>query len=103
MIDLNPVVMLEELPTIATASVLLFQQFGQSQTGTWIPSSSRAPVHPIAVIRTPVARDLNMPCNRHLTMREKVHRISVRGGCGKDQTRVLSAPIPILRPGDGFC
>ena len=55
MIHLNPVVMLEEQPTVATAPVLLFEQPGQSWTDARMPSLSRAPVHPIAIIGTAVA------------------------------------------------
>ena len=67
-IDLDPVALLEDQPTIATAPTLLLQQLRQSRTDVRVPSLSRAPVHPITIVRTAVARDLNVPRDRHLTM-----------------------------------
>ena len=77
MVHFDPVVMLEEQPAIATASVLRFEQLRQSRTGGWMPSLSSAPVHPIAIIGTPVASDLDMPCDGHLTVEVEGH--GVRG------------------------
>src|SRR6266571_4738717 len=50
MVHLNPVVMLEEQPTTATASVLLFEQPGQSCTDVGVSALSRAPVYPVPII-----------------------------------------------------
>ena len=75
MIHLNPVVMLEEQPTVATAPVLHFEQLGQSRTGVRMPSLSCTPVHPIAIVRAAVASHLDVPRDRHLTMGEQVHGV----------------------------
>ena len=83
MIDLDPVVLLEAHPTIATTPALLSQQFGQSQTDARVSSLSRAPVHPIAIIGAAVALDLNMPGNGHLTVGQEAYGIRVRGRGGK--------------------
>src|SRR5262249_23026678 len=76
-VDLDPVVMVEEQPTIATAPVLLFQQFGQSQTGIRVSSLSRAPVHPVTIIGTAVALDLDMPGYGHLAVGQEVPGVRV--------------------------
>ena len=72
MVHLNPVVMLEEQPTTATASVLLFEQPGQSCTDVGVSALSRAPVDPVPIIGTAVALDLHMPGNGHLAVGQQV-------------------------------
>jgi hypothetical protein len=57
MISLDAVVMVEEPPAVATAPALSFEQRGPSRTGIGMPSSSRAPVHPIAIGRCVRAMD----------------------------------------------
>ena len=86
MIDLDPVVMLEAQPTIATTPALLFQHLGQSQTDARVSSLSRAPVHPIAIIGTTVALDFDMPSNGHLAVGQEAYGARVSGGGGKGQT-----------------
>src|SRR2546423_13704633 len=84
MIHLNPVVMLEEQPAVATAPVLRFEQPGESRTGVGMPSLSRTPVDPIAVVGAAARSDLDLPRDRHPTMAQEVHgvRLSGRGGKG---------------------
>ena len=82
-IDLNPVIMVEAQLTIPAASVLLFEELGQSSTDTRVPSSSLTPVPPVAIIGTPVPTDFDVPSNSYLTMSEEVYSVWVRGGCGK--------------------
>src|SRR4029453_16974572 len=84
-IDLDPVVVLEEQPAISTAPVLLFEQLRQSRTGARVPSLSGTPVHPLALIGTAVACDLDMPRDGHLTMGVEAHGIGGCGRGGKDQ------------------
>jgi len=50
MVPLNPVVMLEEPPTTATASVLLGEPPGQSCTDVGVSAWSRAPVSPVPIL-----------------------------------------------------
>src|SRR5919206_984312 len=101
MIDLDPVIMVEAQLTIPAASVLLFEELGQSSTDTRVPSSSLTPVHPVAIIGTPVPTDFDVPSNSHLTMGEKVYRIRIRGGCGKGETVVHAMPVPLPDPSGG--
>src|SRR5262249_1870091 len=101
-IDLNPVIMVEAQLTISTAAVLLFEELGQAWTDTRVPSSSRTPVHPVAIIGTPVPTDFDVPSNRDLTMGQEVDRVRVRGGCGKGETVVHAMPVPLPDPSGSF-
>jgi hypothetical protein len=102
MIHLDPVVMLEEQPAVATTPLLLFQQPGQSWIGVGMPSLPHTPVHPIAIVRTAVSLDLNMPRDCHLTV--EVARPGVRAGrrSGKDLTSAKPTPVPWDDPSHGF-
>src|SRR5688572_15450775 len=86
MVYLNPVVMLEEQPTVATSAALLFEQAGQSSTDTGVSALSRAPVHPVPIIGTAVTLDLPMPENGHLAMGQQVQGIGVGSRGCKGQT-----------------
>src|SRR5712691_2873402 len=101
MIHLDPVVMLEEQPTMATASMLLFQQPGQSCTDVGVSALSRAPVYPVPIIGTAVALDLHMPGNGHLAVGQQVPGIGVGGRGGKGQTGASPMPVPPDGPGGG--
>jgi len=98
MIHLDPVVMLEEQPAIATASVLRFEQLRQFWTRVRMSSLSSTPVHPVPIIGTAVTLDLDMPGDGHLTMEVEVHRGRVEGRGGKRQTVVQSMPVPLVDP-----
>src|SRR3989442_10807459 len=77
MVHLNPVVMLEEQPTAATASVLLFEQPGQSCTDVGVSALSRAPVDPVPIRGPAVALDLHMPGDGHLAVGQQLNDIGV--------------------------
>ncbi len=101
-INLNAVVMVEAQPTRRTAPVLPFKQFGQAWTDTRMPSASRAPIHPVAIIGTTIAPDFDVPCNGHLTVGEEMHGFRVRRRCGKGETGLPSMPVPFYGPRDGL-
>jgi hypothetical protein len=86
MIHLELVIMLEEHPAGATAPVLRFEQFGHSRTGVRMPSLADTPVHPVAIVRTAVARDLHMPGNRHRLMRVEIDGLRASGRRRKGPT-----------------
>jgi len=96
-VHLNPVIMLEEQPTVATLTPLHFEQPGQFRTDRWMPSLSSAPVHPIAVIRTAIALDFDMPRNRHVAVSPKARRFRVGRRGRKGQA--CAQPMPVA-PGD---
>src|SRR5712671_1922902 len=99
MIHLDPVVMLEEQPAVATTPLVLFEQLGQSWIGVGMPSLPRTPVHPIAIVWTAVPLDLDVPrdCHLwtavpldldvprdcHLTMEVEIHGVRVCRRSGK--------------------
>src|SRR2546430_8418933 len=94
MVHLNPVVMLEEQPTMATASVLLLQPPG--------PSCTDAPVYPVPLRGTAVALDLHMPGHGHLAVGQQVHGIGVGGRGGTGQTGASPMLVPPEGPGGGL-
>ena len=85
-INLNAVVMVEAQATRRTASLLPFEQLGQSWTDARMPSASCTPIHPIPVVGTAVAPDFDVPRNGHLTMRAESHRVRVRRGRSEGET-----------------
>jgi hypothetical protein len=101
-INLNAVIMVEAQPTRRTAPMLPFEQFGQAWTDIRMPSASRVPIHPVAIIGTAIAPDFDMPCNGYLTVREEMHGFRVRRRCGKGETGLPSMPIPLHGPRDGL-
>src|SRR5262249_60054140 len=60
MIHLQLVIMLEVLSTVGTAPVLFFEQSGYAGLHRRVVSPAAAPIHPIPIVRTPIARDLGM-------------------------------------------
>ena len=77
MVHLDAVIMLEEQPTVTTSASLLFEQPRQFGTDHGMPSLSGAPVHPIAVIGTAIALDVDMPRNCHFAVSPKARRFRV--------------------------
>ena len=101
MIHLNPVVMLEEQPTVTTLAALCFEQPGPSGIGVGMPSLSDTPVHPIAVVRAAVPSDLHVPRDRHLAMGQEVHGIGISGRGGKGHPGAQLMPVPLPYPPSG--
>ena len=60
MIDLKLVSMVEEQSTGGAASALLLDQGGQSRTDRRVLPSSFTPIHPISIVRTPIACDFRV-------------------------------------------
>jgi hypothetical protein len=94
--------MLEEQPTATTASVLLFEQPGQSCTDVGVSALSRAPGDPVPVIGTAGALDLHMPGHGHLAVGQQVRGIGVGGRGGKGETGAYAMPGPPDGPGGGL-
>ena len=83
MINLKLVSMLEEQSTVGTAPLLPFEQGGQSGIDRRVLSLSFTPVHPIPIVRTPIARDLGVPQARGVTMGGEIRLTRTGGRCGK--------------------
>ena len=60
MVNLQLVSMVEEQSTVGAASALAFDQGGQSRIDRRVLPSSFTPIHPIPIVRTPIASDLCM-------------------------------------------
>jgi hypothetical protein len=90
--------MLEEQPTRGTAPALPFEQGGQSGTDRRIASPSGAPIHPIPIVRTPIAGDLGMKQAGDLIMVGEPHLAVGSRRCGKHIPGVPSAPISVMNP-----
>jgi hypothetical protein len=103
MIHLNPVVMLEEQPAVATAPVLRFEQLGESRADIGMPSLSRTPVDPIAVVGAAASSDLDVRRDRHPTMGQEVHGVRISGRGGKGHPVIPLMPVPFPHPAGGFC
>ena len=95
MVDLKLVSMVEEQFTVGAAPALLFDQGGQSKTDRRVASSSCAPIHPIPIVRTPIARDLGVPQTGDITMRGQIRLTRTGGWRGKHLAGFLSVPVPV--------
>src|SRR5215207_2811987 len=101
-VDLQGVIMLDVQPTVGTAPALLFQQGRQSSTDRWVSSMSSTPIHPIAIVRTPITSDFCMSPNRDLAMRCE-HRLALTSCWGrKNPTRVVMGPVAMEDPSGHF-
>src|SRR5437870_9684372 len=102
MIDFNPILRVEEQPTVGTAPPLLLEQHGQSRTDPWVPSLSRAPIDPIAIIGTAGAPDFDMPGDGDLTMGMEVPGMRSSRRRGKGQAGAQPVPVALYHPRRGF-
>ena len=98
MVNLQLVIMLEVLSTVGTAPVLFFEQSGYTGLHRRVVSSAVTPVHPIPIVRTPIAGDLGMKQAGDLTMVGEPHLAIGSHRRGKHLTGVPSAPVPVMNP-----
>jgi hypothetical protein len=82
-VPLDPVVLVEEPSTGATAAAWRWEQPGQSCTDTEVSALSPAPVHPVPIRGTAVAVHLHLPGKGHLAVRPQTPGIGVFGRGGK--------------------
>src|SRR5437016_14352614 len=76
MIHLRLVIMLEVLSAVGRAPVLFFEQSGYAGLQRRVVSPAAAPIHPIPIVRTPIAEDhamtedvaISMVGERHLSV-----------------------------------
>ena len=98
MVNLQLVIMLEVLSTVGTAPVLFFEQGGYAGFHRRVVSSAVTPVHPIPIVRTPIAGDLGMKQAGALTLVGEPHLAIGSHRRGKHLTGVPSAPVPVMNP-----
>src|SRR2546421_2366007 len=98
MVNLTLVSMVEEQSTMGTAPLLPFEQGGQSGTDRRVPSLSFPPVHPIPVVRTPIARDLRVPQTRGVTMGSEICLTRTGGWRGKHASGFPVGPVAVVCP-----
>src|SRR4029450_7414670 len=97
MIHLQLVSMLEVLSTVGTTPVLFFEQGGYSGFHRRVVSPA-APIHPIPIVRTPIAGDLGMKQAGDLIMVGEPHLAVGSRRCGKHIPGGPSAPISVVNP-----
>ena len=102
MVNLKWVSMLEEQSAIGTAPSLPCEQGGQSGTDHRVPSLSLTPVHPIPVVRTPIARDLRVPQTRGVTMGSEICLTRTGGWRGKHASGFPVGPVSVVYPSSRF-
>jgi hypothetical protein len=90
--------LLEEQSTIGTAPPLPFAQGGQSGPDRRVPSLSFPPVHPIPVVRTPMARDLCGPPTRGFTMGHERRLTRTGGRRGTPPSGFPVGPVALVHP-----
>src|SRR5947209_3816420 len=100
MINLQLVIMLEVQSAVSTAPVLFFEQGGYAGFHRRVVSPAATPIHPIPIVRTPLAGDLGMKQAGDLIMVGEPHLALGSRRCGKHLTGVPSAPVPVMNP---FC
>jgi len=98
MIDFNPIIVVEEQPTGGTAPTLLLEQHGQSRTDPGVPSLSRAPIDPIAILGTAGAPDFAMPGDGDLAMGLEVPGMRSGRRHGKGEAGAQPMPVALYHP-----
>ena len=95
-VNLPLVIMLAEQPAVGTAPALALEPGGEAGTDRGVASPSGAPLHPIPLVRTPVACDLGVPEARHLTRGGEIPLALVGGRRGTHPAGVPSRPGPVV-------
>ena len=98
MVNLQLVIMLEVQSAVRTPSLLSFEQSGDAVFDRRVMAPTATPIHPVPIIRTAVALDLDMPGDSHLTVEVEAHGVRVEGRGGKGQTVVQAMPVPLEYP-----
>jgi hypothetical protein len=90
--------MVEEPSTVGAASALLFDQGGQSRTDRRVLPSSFTPIHPIPIVRTPIACDFRVSQTGGVRMGGEVCLTRTGGGRGKHLAGFPLVPVPVRHP-----
>src|SRR5882724_8533140 len=98
MVNLKLVSIVEEQSTGGAASALLFDQGGQSRPDRRGLPSSLTPIHPIPIVRTPIACDFRVSQTGGVRMGGKVCLTRAGGGRGKYLAGFPLVPVPVRHP-----
>ncbi len=98
MVHLKLVSIVEAQSTGGAASVLWFDQGGQSRTDRRGLPSSLTPLHPIPLVRTPIACDCRVSQTGGVRMGGKVGLTRAGGGRGKSLAGFPLVPVPVRHP-----
>jgi hypothetical protein len=102
MVDRKLVSMVEEQSTVGAASALLFDQGGQSRTDRRVLPLSFTPIHPIPIVRTPIACDLSVSQTGSVRMGGEVSLTRTGGGRGQHLAGFPVVPVPVSHPPGRF-
>ena len=98
MVDLKLVSMVEEPLTVGAAPALLFDQGGQSRPDRRVVPASLTPIHPIPIVRTPIACDFRVAQTGGVPMGGEGRRTRTGGWRGTHLAGGLSGPVPVRPP-----
>ena len=98
MVNLKLVSMVEEQSTVGAASALAFDQGGQSRIDRRVLPSSFTPIHPIPIVRTPIACDFRVSQTGGVRMGGEVCLTRTGGGRGTHQAGCPLVPVPVRHP-----
>src|SRR5262249_1393299 len=98
MVDLKLVSMVEEQSTVGAASALVFDQGGQSRTDRRVLPASFTPIHPIPIVRTPMACDFRVSQTGGVRMGGEVGLTRTGGRRGKHLAGFPLGPVPGRHP-----
>jgi len=102
MVDLKRVSMVEEQSTVGAASALVFEQGGQSRTDRRVLPSSFTPIHPIPIVRTPIACNFCVSQTGGVRMGGEVCLTRTGGGRGKHLAGFPLVPVSVRHPPGRF-
>src|SRR2546426_259516 len=98
MVDLKLVSMVEEQFTGGAAPALLCDQGGQSRPDRRVLPASLTPIHPIPIVRTPIACDFRVAQTGGVTMGGEGRLTRTGGWRGTHLAGFLSVPGPVRPP-----
>jgi hypothetical protein len=102
MVHRDAVVMLAVQPPVTPPALLPFEPPCQCGTDHWMPALSCAPGHPIAIVRTAIALDVDMSHKRDLAVSPTARRVRGRRRGGQGQACAQSIPVAPGDPSERF-
>src|SRR5437870_12372733 len=98
MVNLKLVSMVEEQSTVGAASALAFAQGGQTRIDRRVLPSSFTPIHPIPIVRTPIACDFSVSQTGGIRKGGEVCMTRTGSGRGKHLAGLQVVPVAARQP-----